>query len=186
MLDHLIRSVRNSVHSLRRRTRPGSVHRRRLAAVTAGLLLTAGLGLAVPASASATQTPLVTNARWGGHCTYDRIVIDLQGYVPGVTVTPVSELVYDGSGKPVPLAGTYFLEIRLHPAQAHDDAGHSVYTGPRLQKIYLSKLKGLAFTGDFEGYVTFGAAFDTAPQFTTSTLHNPERFVVDIAHPNVC
>ncbi|WP_330332752.1 hypothetical protein OHS33_25585 [Streptomyces sp. NBC_00536] len=175
MLRHLIRSVRDSVH-----------HRRRLAAVTAGVLLTAGFGLAVPASASATATPLVTNARWGGHCTYDRIVIDLQGSVPGVTVTPVSELVYDGSGKPVPLAGSYFLEIRLHPAAAHDEAGNSVYTGPRLQKIYLSKLKGLAFTGDFEGYVSFGAAFDTAPQFTTSTLHSPERYVVDIAHPNTC
>lgn len=167
--------------------------RRRTVALATGALLTAGLALAAPASAAAsaapsvrTLTPLVVNARWGGHCTYDRIVIDLQGSAPPVTVTPVSQLVYDGSGKPVPLAGKYFLEIRLHPAAGHDDAGQNVYQGPKLQKIYLSKLKGLALTGDYEGYVTFGAAFDTQPAFTTSVLHSPERYVVDVAHPNTC
>ncbi|WP_420497899.1 AMIN-like domain-containing (lipo)protein [Streptomyces stoeckheimensis] len=153
------------------------------------------LAFAAPASAAATtaastttatQTPLVVNARWGGHCTYDRVVIDLQGYVPGVTVTPVTKLVYDGSGKPVPLAGRYFLEIRLHPAAGHDDAGNNVYRGPKLLKIYLPKLKGIALTGDYEGYVTFGAAFDTKPAYTSFKLHAPERFVLDIAHPNVC
>lgn len=169
------------------------LRRRRTVALATGALLTAGLALAAPASAAAsaapsarTVTPLVVNARWGGHCTYDRIVIDLQGSVPPVTVTPVPQLVYDGSGKPVPLAGKYFLEIRLHPAAGHDDAGQNVYQGPKLQKIYLSKLKGLALTGDYEGYVTFGAAFDTKPAFTTSVLHSPERYVVDVAHPNTC
>lgn len=160
---------------------------RRFVALASGALLAAGLAFASPASASSltsTQvpTPLVVNARWGGHATYDRIVIDLQGYAPTVTVTPVAQLVYDGSGKPVPLAGKHFLEIRLNPAAAHNDAGESVYHGPKLQKIYLSKLKGLAMTGDYEGYVTFGAAFDTVPYYRAYSLHSPERFVVDIAH----
>ncbi|OKK20509.1 hypothetical protein AMK16_08490 [Streptomyces sp. CB00455] len=177
----------------RRGSRPGSrpgLRRRRLVALATGALLTTGTALAVPASAAATTarsaTPLVVDARWGGHCTYDRLVIDLRGYVPGVTVSPVPRLVYDGSGKPVPLAGKYFLEIRLHPAAGHDDAGNNVYAGPKLQKIYLSKLKGIALTGDYEGYVTFGAAFDTAPSYSTTVLHSPERLVLDVAHPNVC
>ncbi|WP_328788632.1 MULTISPECIES: AMIN-like domain-containing (lipo)protein [unclassified Streptomyces] len=162
---------------------------RQFVALATGALLAACLSFAAPASASTTvsaapqaQTPLVVNARWAGHPTYDRIVIDLQGYGPAVTVTPVPHLVYDGSGKPVPLPGTYFLEIRLHPAAAHDDAGQSVYHGPKLQKINLSKLKGIALTGDYEGYVTFGAAFDTLPYYRAFPLHSPERFVVDIAH----
>ncbi|MEU9373362.1 hypothetical protein AB0D94_06290 [Streptomyces sp. NPDC048255] len=168
------------------------LRRRQLVALATGALLTAGIALAAPASAAttataaSTQTPLVVNARWGGHCTYDRLVIDIEGYVPGVTVTPVSQLFYDGSGKPVPLAGKHFLEIRLNPAAGHDDAGQNVYRGPRLQKIYLSKLKGIALTGDYEGYVTFGAAFDTKPYYSTTVLHSPERLVVDISHPNVC
>ncbi|MFD3542108.1 hypothetical protein ACFWUQ_21795 [Streptomyces sp. NPDC058662] len=165
--------------------------RRQSVALLMGVLLTVGIGLAAPASAARgagaqTQTPLVVNARWGGHCTYDRLVIDLQGYVPQVTVTPVPQLYYDGSGKPVPLAGKYFLEIRFNPAAAHNDAGQSVYQGPRLQKIYLSKLKGIALTGDYEGYVTFGAAFDTKPYYSTAVLHAPERFVLDVSHPNTC
>ncbi|MGW7101329.1 AMIN-like domain-containing (lipo)protein [Streptomyces sp. NPDC054838] len=160
------------------------VRRRQITALLAGALLTAGVAFAAPASAA--TTTLVTNARWGGHCTYDRLVIDLQGAAPPVTVTPVSQLVYDGSGKPVPLPGKYFLEIRLHPAAGHDDTGRNVYVGPKLQQIALSKLKGMAMTGDFEGYVTFGAAFDTPPAYNTSVLHAPERFVLDFPHPATC
>ncbi|MGG8409777.1 AMIN-like domain-containing (lipo)protein, partial [Streptomyces sp. 12297] len=139
-----------------------------------------------PQATARTQTPLVVNARFGGHCTYDRLVIDVKGYIPTTTVTRVSELRYDGSGNKVPLAGRYFLEIRMNPAQAHNDAGQSVYKGPKLIKIYLPKLKGLAMTGDFEGYVTFGTAFNTRPEYKTFKLHNPERWVMDVKHANVC
>ncbi|MFF5444893.1 hypothetical protein [Streptomyces sp. NPDC012888] len=171
------------------------IRRRQLVALVTGALLTAGVGLAAPASAripsaapaaALTQTPQVVNARWGGHCTFDRLVIDVKGYVPEVGVRRAAKLYYDGSGKPVPLAGKYFLEIRLHPAQAHDDAGRSVYRGPKLLRIWLPKLKGIAMTGDYEGYVTFGAAFDTYPVYKSHRLHGPERFVLDVAHRNVC
>ncbi|MCB5181484.1 AMIN-like domain-containing (lipo)protein [Streptomyces antimicrobicus] len=164
-------------------------HRHRLVAAATGALLALGLVAAAPASAAprtAAPTPLVVNARWGGHCTFDRVVVDLQGHVPEVVVDRVPELVYDGSGKPVPLPGTHFLEVRLHPAAAHDEAGQSVYRGPQLIQLNLPRLKGLALTGDYEGYVTFGAAFTTRPEYTTFTLHDPERLVLDISHPNVC
>ena len=162
--------------------------------VTTGVLLTTTVGAAVPASAAARpdaspQTPTtasVVNARWGGHCTYDRLVIDIRGTLPGVTVQPVRELRYDPSGKKVPLAGKYFLEIHLSPAAAHNDAGQSVYRGPRLTTIDLPKLKGLALTGDYEGVVTFGAAFRTKPVYNSFTLHSPERVVLDIKHANRC
>lgn len=165
-------------------------HRQRLAAVAAGILLTAGVGATLPASAStqsraaqqAPATALVVNARWGGHSTFDRLVIDVRGTMPPVSVKPVRELRYDGSGKKVPLAGKYFLEIKLSPAAAHNEAGKSVYKGPRLLKTYLPALKGIALTGDFEGVVTFGAAFQTKPVYKAYKLHSPERFVVDIKH----
>lgn len=169
-------------------------HRHTLAAVAAGILLTAGIGATIPAGAtnapspsSSTQaTALVVNARWGGHATFDRLVIDVRGAMPPVTVRQVGALYYDGSGGRVPLAGKQFLEIRLSPAAAHDDAGRSVYQGPRLLKIHLPALKGVALTGDFEGVVTIGAAFDTKPVYKTFRLHSPERLVVDIAHPVGC
>ncbi|MFB8407636.1 hypothetical protein [Streptomyces sp. NPDC055912] len=169
-------------------------HRHTLAAVAAGILLTAGIGATIPAGATNSPSPsaatpataLVVNARWGGHEAFDRLVIDVRGALPQVTVHRVGALHYDGSGGRVPLAGKQFLEIRLSPAAAHDDAGRSVYQGPRLLKIHLPALKGVALTGDFEGVVTIGAAFDTSPVYKTYRLHAPERFVVDIAHPGGC
>ncbi|WP_329286411.1 AMIN-like domain-containing (lipo)protein [Streptomyces sp. NBC_00691] len=169
-------------------------HRHTLAAVAAGILLTAGIGATIPAGATNTPSPrsshqataLVVNARWGGHATFDRLVIDVRGAMPPVTVHQVGALRYDGSGHKVPLAGKRFLEIRFSPAAAHDNAGKSVYQGPRLVKIHLPALKGVALTGDFEGVVTIGAAFDTTPVYTSFRLHSPERFVVDIAHPVGC
>ncbi|MFF4546864.1 hypothetical protein [Streptomyces sp. NPDC001435] len=163
----------------------------RRTAIAAGILLIAAFGATVPASAApqsrqAPATALVVNARWGGHCTYDRLVIDVRGTMPPVTVKPVKELRYDASGKKVPLAGRYFLEIKLSPAAAHNEAGQSVYRGPQLVKIHLPALKGLALTGDFEGAVTFGSAFHTKPAYTTLKLHSPERFVLDVRHANRC
>ncbi|HEY9368485.1 AMIN-like domain-containing (lipo)protein [Streptomyces sp.] len=169
-------------------------HRQGLAAAAAGMLLAAGIGATIPATASSTpqstataqSTALVVNARWGGHGSFDRLVIDVKGKMPPVTVKPVKVLRYDGSGHRVPLAGKYFLEIKLSPAAAHNDAGQNVYKGPRLLKIYLPTLKGLALTGDFEGVVTFGTAFNVKPVYKTFTLHSPERFVLDVRHPHGC
>ncbi|MER7519197.1 hypothetical protein [Streptomyces sp. NPDC126499] len=166
-------------------------HRQTLAAAAAGILLTAGIGATVPAGATATASRTTTapamaqvvDVRWGGHSTFDRLVIDVRGTMPPVSVEPVKELRYDGSGNKVPLAGKYFLEIRLSPAVAHNEAGKSVYQGPRLLKIHLPALKGVALTGDFEGVVTVGAAFATKPVYKTFVLHQPERFVLDVARP---
>ncbi|MEV7417948.1 hypothetical protein [Streptomyces sp. NPDC089919] len=174
-----------------------TVRGRRRVALATGLVLAAGTALAGPAAAApapaATATvPGVThaqvvNARYATHCTYDRVVIDLAGGLyPGTTVRRVSKLVYDGSGKPVPLPGRYFLEVKLSPAAGHDEAGHSVYKGPKLKRLTLPKLKGIALTGDFEGVVTFGLAFTTSPKYSTAKLHHPDRFVVDVQHAKTC
>lgn len=166
-------------------------HRQRLAAVAAaGILLVGGAGFTAPAAAAPAPTPprapaatpLVVNARWARHTTFDRVVIDIRGSMPPYTVKPVKTLRYDASGARVPLAGRYFLRIRLSPAAAHDSAGHSVYRGPRLRTLRLPALKGFALTGDFEGVVTFGTAFDSKPSWKAFRLHAPERLVLDIRH----
>ncbi|MFJ5550630.1 hypothetical protein [Streptomyces sp. NPDC093225] len=178
-----------------------NIRHRRLVATATGAALAIGAGLAVPVTASAAPvraagqpaavtpgfaTPLVVNARTGAHCTYDRLVIDVQGTMPTTSVKRVPVLRYDGSGRKVPLPGRYFLEIKLTPAAAHDSAGRNVYKGPKLKRLTLPKLKGIALTGDFEGVVTFGTAFNTYPKYTTKKLHHPERFVLDVQHANVC
>lgn len=169
--------------------------RQRLAAgAAAGALLLTGAAASVPVTAAAsapstaeakakTAAPSISqvvNARTGINCSYDRFVIDVKGTLPPTTVKRVAELRYDGSGAKVPLPGKYFLEVKLSPAAAHNDAGQSVYKGPRLVKLTMPKLKGVALTGDFEAVVTFGLAFNERPTFSTFKLHNPERFVLDV------
>ncbi|AXI76944.1 AMIN-like domain-containing (lipo)protein [Peterkaempfera bronchialis] len=154
---------------------------RATALAAAGTLLAAGGALAAtPAAASSPTGAQVVNARIAGHPTYDRIVIDVKGALPKATVQRVDRLRYDGSGKAVPLAGKSFLRITLTPAVAHNAAGTAVYRGPRLTTLRLTRVKGLALTGDFEGYVSFGVALDKKTGWTVTRLGSPSRLVVDI------
>lgn len=160
---------------------------RTTALAAAGTLLAAGGALAAPAAAATGTTAQppsaqVVNARLAGHPTYDRIVIDVKGSLPDATVTRVPRLRYDGSGEDVPLAGKAFLQISLTPAVAHNTAGDPVYRGPRLVTLKLTRIKGFAKIGDFEGYVTFGVALDRSTGWTVTRMGSPSRLVVDIRH----
>jgi hypothetical protein len=127
----------------------------------------------------------VLHLRYGRHDTFDRVVVDLSGPLTGYRVGYVPKLGYAGSGKPVPLSGTAFLEINVDPANAHAFVGETplnVYSGPRLARPGLPTVKGIAFTGDFESVVSFGLALDHKAGFRAFTLKNPNRLVVDVAH----
>ena len=133
---------------------------------------------AVPAAAAAAS---VVNARFGVHPGYTRIVLDVKGKLPGVKVTRVSKLVYDASGKPVPLHGAYYLRITLTPAVEHNAKGASVYHGPKLTTLRLPHMKGFALIGDFEGVVSFGAALSDRGPIHVFTLTGPNRIVIDVS-----
>jgi hypothetical protein len=126
--------------------------------------------------------PKVVDLRWGEHASFDRVVIDLRGKVPGVDVRYVRVLRYDGSGQRVPLPGRRHLAIVLQPASAHDRSGHSVYQGPQLRRLNLPVLRGVALTGDFEGTVSFGLALSRRADFRVLFLHAPNRIVIDLRH----
>jgi hypothetical protein len=126
--------------------------------------------------------PKVVNLRVGEHANFDRIVIDLKGKVPGYRARYVRQLTYDGSGEPVPLRGRRFIAIGVTPAKAHNAQGDSVYRGPDLKQYRLPTLRGVAFTGDFEGTVSFGIALRNRANFRVSVLHAPNRLIVDVHH----
>lgn len=159
------------------------------AALAALPLLLAGPAAAAPPwrtgpttlASHATGQPKVVGLRWAEHERFDRVVIDLQGRRPGVRARYVERLRYDGSGRPVPLHGRHRLSVVLDPARAHDAAGRNVYTGPRLRQVDLPTLRGIAFTGDFEGVVSFGFTARTRP-YRVFTLTDPSRIVVDWRH----
>lgn len=134
-------------------------------------------------SAFATQTPIVRNVRFGSHPTFDRMVIDIDGYAPQVRVTKPYSLRTDGEGAPVNLQGRANVRIALSPAVGHDEDGRNLYRGPnRIRDVRMRYIHGFQKLGDFEAVVSFGITTDISnPRVRVTRLYNPTRIVIDIS-----
>ncbi len=130
----------------------------------------------------AATDPRVVDLTFATHPTYDRVVIHVRGAVPSGHIAYARRFFQDGSGAPVPIGGRSGLRIDLSPARAHTLAGADLYTGPRVARPHLDTLKALAFTGDFEGHVSFGLALTHRAAYRTFWLHHPQRLVIDVRH----
>lgn len=124
--------------------------------------------------------PRVVDVRVATHPNFDRVVVDLRGKLPGYDIRYVRRLHYDGSGDVVPLNGRRFIAIFVRPAVAHNASGALVYAGPELQQYHLPVLRGVAFTGDFEGQVSLGLSLRKRADFRVTVLHHPQRIVIDV------
>lgn len=82
----------------------------------------------------------------------------------------------------MPIRGRSGIQLTLTPAYGHDDAGHNLYVGPRIARPRLQTLKALAYTGDFEGHVTFAFALNHRAPYRVFTLESPYRIVIDFRH----
>jgi hypothetical protein len=108
------------------------------------------------------------------------VVFEFRGAVPATRhVRYVDQLVQDGSGEPVSVAGGADLEVVFEGANAHDQSGNPTVS-PRRFSPGFTALKEVAQVGDFEAVVTYGLGVDRERPFTVSTLSNPSRLVVDI------
>jgi hypothetical protein len=141
----------------------------------------AGLVLAFAAApAGAQSTPTLVDVRAGRHAGFDRVVFEFRGAVPATRhVRYVDQLVQDGSGEPVSVAGGADLEVVFQGANAHDESGNPTVS-PRRFSPGFTALKEVAQVGDFEANVTYGLGVDRERPITVSTLSNPSRLVVDI------
>jgi hypothetical protein len=141
----------------------------------------AGLVLAFAAApAGAQSTPTLVDVRAGRHAGFDRVVFEFRGAVPATRhVRYVDQLVQDGSGEPLSVAGGADLEVVFQGANAHEDNG-SPTVSPRRFSPGFTALKEVAQVGDFEAVVTYGLGVDRERPFTVSTLSDPSRLVVDI------
>ena len=141
----------------------------------------AGLVLAFAAApAGAQPTPTLADVRAGRHAGFDRVVFEFRGAVPATRhVRYVDQLVQDGSGEPVSVAGGADLEVVFEGANAHDERGRPTVS-PRRFSPGFTALREVAQVGDFEAVVTYGLGVDRRRPFTVSTLSNPSRLVIDI------
>ena len=141
----------------------------------------AGLVLAFAAApAGAQSTPTLVDVRAGRHAGFDRVVFEFRGAVPATRhIRYVDQLVQDGSGEPVSVAGGADLEVVFEGVNAHDDRGRSTVS-PRRFSPGFTALKEVAQVGDFEAVVTYGLGVDRRRPLAVSTLSNPSRLVIDL------
>lgn len=128
------------------------------------------------------EPAIVTGVRYAAHDTYDRVVVDLRGGIPGYDVTWVEEFVQDGSGKPIDVPGGAYLLLTLFPAQAHNDNGKPTWRGGPVYTAGLGNVTKVVRTGDFEGRVGIGLALTRRAGFRVTEQGSPDRLVLDVAH----
>jgi hypothetical protein len=183
-----------------------------VAAVTAVPLSAAEVGTAGASTAStpycgitwgsltksdpAMTTAPITNLRAGRHECFDRLVVDLGAPVAGTPaqhagyrVAYVSQVVQDGSGRPVPLAGGAFLSVVVHAPAYNVVTGSATYRpadpAHAVNVAGFSTFRQVAFAGSFEGYTTIGLGVRARLPFRVFLLAGPgtgSRLVVDVAH----
>jgi hypothetical protein len=130
--------------------------------------------------AGAQSTPTLVDVRAGRHPGFDRVVFEFRGGLPDHRVSYVDQLVEDGSGNPVSVAGAADLQVVFQGANAHEDDG-SPSVSPRRFSPGLAAVKEVAQVGDFEAVVTYGIGLDRRRPITVSTLSGPSRLVIDVA-----
>jgi hypothetical protein len=147
-------------------------------------LVATGLAAAVLAlaatPAAARTTPTLVDVRAGGHSGHDRVVFEFRGDVPQHRIGYVDELVEDGSGIPVSVAGSADLEVVFVGADAHEEDGTPTVSRRRFSPG-LPAVEEIAQLGDFESVVSYGIGIDRRRPIRVSTLTGPSRLVIDVS-----
>jgi len=133
----------------------------------------------MPAVQPATPTLVAIRAAHHAETTpqYDRVVFEFSDPLPLLRIEYVEQLLADGSGLPVSVAGNAILCIQLEPARAHNDSGQDTVPGRISLKLPL--VQEIVGSGDFEAVVTYGIGVACKVQTRILTLENPSRLVID-------
>jgi len=112
---------------------------------------------------------------------FDRVVFEFSDSAPLIQIEYVPELIADGSGTPVVIAGQAVLRVSLAPARAHDDNGHMIV--PNRLLLDLLSVTEVVCAGDFEGVVDYGIGIRQKADVRILTMADPGRLVIDIMQP---
>ena len=132
----------------------------------------------------------LTGVRTARQPGYDRVVFDLGGTgTPGWRVEYTTNPVYEGSGDPVTLEGTVFLQVILRGVGLPYDTGLAPF-GESTTRVPGTGTKGVAEIapgGVFEGEQgAFIGLTGAERPFRVFALANPARLVVDVRDSCAC
>jgi hypothetical protein len=169
------------------------MRRFRRLATTVPILLAAGLLLAPAAAADPgfstrprvvehppAGSPKLVDLRAGRHAGFDRVVFQIDGPIPWYSVRYVPVVRLDGSGDPLTLRGSAFLEVVVRAAT--DDDGRPVLKTTRLRPDFPA-LREVNAPFSFEGQTVAGVGLSQRVGFRVLELTGPTRIVLDLAHP---
>lgn len=112
---------------------------------------------------------------------FDRAVFEFDAdTIPGYRVEYIDHPKSCGSGLPTEVRGTAWLQVRLHPAQAHNAQGGST-VGTLRKPADLKTLQEAQEVCDFEGETTWVLGLAGRRGYRVLELPHPPRIVVDVA-----
>ncbi len=107
--------------------------------------------------------------------------------VPDFNVQYVDEPISCGSGEPLDIEGSAFLQVRFTPSLAHNDLGETTVSLPEDISANLPAILEIQQSCDFEGELTFVFGLDEEADFKvnylTAPIGNVETIVVDVRNP---
>lgn len=131
----------------------------------------------------------LVNARTGRHDCFDRVVFDFQGPATGFRVGYTDQVVGEGKGEPLGVAGGARLAVVLQEPAYDNWTGAATYphrVGDHVADVTgYRTLRDLVYGGTYEGYTTFGVGVRARLPFRVFTLAGPgsgSRIVLDVAH----
>lgn len=103
---------------------------------------------------------------------------------PSLTLSPASPpFAMGGSGLPVQVAGSRFLQLRLDGMIIHDELGRPTFTGARDQRLEAGSIRQAIVVDEFEGIVTWIVGYDGSGCVTLRRESNGgQRLVLEITH----
>jgi hypothetical protein len=120
------------------------------------------------------------DVRTGPQEHFDRVVFEFDAdTIPGYRVEPIAKPTHCGSGLPAQVAGQSWLQVRFHPAQAHNEEGGST-VGTLQKRTGLRVVQEIQEVCDFEGEVTWIIGLAARRGYRVLELGNPPRVVVDV------
>ncbi len=115
---------------------------------------------------------------------YDRVVFTLAGGpgIAGWRVEYVAAPTSDGSGDPVAVAGSAYLQVLVRNLGIPPDTGVPEPTNKRFSPPGLKVVKEVVLDSAFEGQYTAFIGLSATRPFRVFRLGSPERVVVDVRH----
>lgn len=130
----------------------------------------------------------LTGVRGGRHDCFDRLVVDVAGKTSRYDVRYVAQVLTEGQGAVVPLAGGARLAVVVG-SPAYDEDGDATYAPADPAHLVgvtgWTTFRQVAWAGTFEGQTTLGLGVRARLPFRVLVLDGPgtsSRLVVDVAH----